>query len=247
MGKKMDLLQSQPLISSQATIEGRQAKRKRGRPPNDENVERRRQHQIQLLRKIQLRTGKSNAELENEFKVGPKSGGINGNKGKAWRRWVNGENVCRPAVLRTICTTAARRGWLDDDDLNEERELSDEGSLASLVAVSPDDWKSISAFRHRCEQAFQQLVIAIQNYERLLTTAQSDGHRIISIEKNAIARDGSELKVKSLCEKQLQAHFSEARNLIRELGLLSVSLPFLRKEQTLADRQVLLMHNALNK
>jgi hypothetical protein len=233
------------ITSGPASAEGQPGKRKRGRPVNDENAERRRRHQIQLLRKIQLRTGKSNAELEAEFKIGPESGGINGNQGKAWRRWVNGENVCRPAVLRTICKIATRRGWLDGDDLKENNGATGEGPLAELVSLNPDDWKHVASFQHRCEQAFQELTGALQNYERLLQQAKKDGHEVLEAWMTGNPDDNSaDIEVDHLSEQRLQERFAEARKAVNELGCLSISWRFLREQQVLTERQRQLIKTA---
>ncbi len=218
--------------------------RKRGRPMNDENTERRRQHQVQLLRRIQLRTAKTNTELEVEFKIGPESGGINGNQGKAWRRWANGENLCRAAVLRTITKIAVKRGWLSADDLEKSNGATDEAPLADLVALSSENWKHVTNFRHRCELAYLKLTVDLKNYERLLNGALSEGHEILDAKLvGKLPDDSAEIEVNHLSEKELQAQFSEAQTLIRKLGCLSVSWRFLREEQLLTERQRQLIKN----
>jgi len=81
---------------------------------------------------------------------------------------------------------------LDGDDLKEHNRATDEAPLSELVSLSAENWKHVASFQHRCEQTFQQLTSALQNYERLLQQAQSDGHEVLEAwirEKHSTARD----------------------------------------------------------
>lgn len=148
------------------------SKRRVGRPRKDEDlkIQQKLLDQMQLLRHIQKTAKLSNVEIERELRASPRIGLTDGNQGKYWRRWANGEYLCAPTKLREICKIANKKGWLD-----EEAPVKTE----DLAKFSPAEWQKIVEREARIAAAYRNAQAALATYRDTLVRTIEEGHYLV--------------------------------------------------------------------
>ncbi|MFW7342859.1 hypothetical protein V0R37_15125 [Pollutimonas sp. H1-120] len=128
-------------------------KKRVGRPAVAETAEHRALlgRQALVFRTIQSLSGLSNAQLDRLF-TGITS---KGNEGKAWRRWVAGEQRC--LNFNEVCDVARSNGWLNDVAT----------SALEHADLSAEAWAPIVKRQSRFQTARAELNAALQRFREV--------------------------------------------------------------------------------
>lgn len=134
-------------------------KKRVGRPALADNPDYQRalRRQAIVFRAIQIESGLSNAQLDELF-----TGVVSqGNRGKAWRRWVTGQQRC--VTFNKVCDLARAKGWLNESAVQalEWADLSAEAWVPIMKRVSK--FKSASAALRQAFDRFREVCEAEHN------------------------------------------------------------------------------------
>jgi hypothetical protein len=197
-------------VSSHAAQSERATTKKMGRPRKDDSLRTQKQllEQITLLRSIQLRAKMSNPEMERALKAHRRIGLNDGNQGKYWRRWSNGEYLCSPAKLREICKVARKRGWLSDDI-----------KMPDLIRFTPAQWQRIVEREAKMAANYRDAVIGLTRYRDTLKRILKEGHDLVDgYNSNRIEQETIEIEPAFVTTESIENVFNEVLAKIERVG-----------------------------